>query len=206
MANRCYTIYKIQGTEKAVKELFTAIVSLQTAVYGLEHVLDELKTTMSKRLWLGDLAAQFGIDCEGNDIHCRGHIYKAEYEPSENLLTVETITAWVGCNYLFYIINKVLGGELSISHRECEERTELFRVHDEGGFFPEECIVYGIGKRFKGLYYVYFDTIEAAIHEWCSRMGVERGDKSEEEMVEYINKYDYTDEGNYFHLYKITVV
>jgi hypothetical protein len=155
---------------------------------------------------LGDLAAHFGIDCEENDIHCRGHIYTAGYEPSENLLTIETVTAWVGCNYLFYIINEVLGGELSISHREWEEGTELFRVHDEGGFFPEECIVYGIGKRFKGLYYVYFDTIEAAIHEWCSRMGVERGDKSEEEMVEYINKYVYADKDDYFHIYKITVI
>lgn len=228
MANHCYTTYKILGTEKAVKDLFTTIEALQTTVkgleeccdpaflesilkaHGLENVFEDLKTQTTIRLWLGNLAEHYGINCEEREIYCRGHIRSVKYETIENedkhLLTVGTDTAWEGCSPLFYAINEVLGNELSISFREWEWGTEHFCVHDEGGFFPEECVVLAFGGPFEELNYVYFDTIEAAIHEWCFRMGLERGCKSKEEMVDYIHNYVYKDEGAYFVIFDIDIV
>ena len=228
MANHCFTTYKILGTEKAVKDLFTTIEALQTTVkgldecsdsdflesilktHGLENVFEDLKTQTTIRLWLGDLAEHYGINCEEREINDRGHICFVKYETIEkedkHLLTVKTDTAWIGCSSLFNAINEVLGDELSISYREWEWGTEYFCVHDEGGFFPEECIALGLGKPFEELYYAYFDTIEAAIHEWCFRMGVERGCKSQEEMVDYIHNYVYKDEDTYFVIYEIYIV
>ena len=226
MANHCFTTYKIQGTEKAVKDLFTTISSLQTTIKGLEECCDpdsleavlkanglenlfeRFKTQEAIRLWLGDLAEHYGINCEERQIYFRGHICYVKYETIEkedkHLLTVETDTAWEGCHSLFNAINEVLGNELSISFRECEWMTEHFCVHDEGGFFPQKCVA--TIKDGCYLRYVYFDTIKAAIHEWCSMMGVERGDKSEEEMVENINNYVYTEGDNYFFIHEITFV
>ena len=49
-----------------------------------------------------------------------------------------------------------------------------------------------------------FDTIEDAIQEWCSKMGVERGDKSEDEMMDYIHEYEYEDLDTYFYINNFT--
>ena len=46
--------------------------------------------------------------------------------------------------------------------------------------------------------------IEDAIQEWCSKMGVERGDKSEDEMMDYIHEYEYEDLDTYFYINKFT--
>ena len=175
---------------------------------GLVKEFEKLKAQTRSVLFLGDLAEHYGINCEERKIYCRGHIHSVKYETIEkedkHLLTVETDTAWEGCHSLFNAINEVLGNELSISFREYEPMTEYFCIHDEGGFFPQKCVASindGCCLR-----YVYFDTIKAAIHQWCSMMGVERGDKSEEEMVEYINNYVYTEGDNYFFIHEITFV
>lgn len=228
MANHCYTTYKIIGTEKAVKDLFTTIEALQTTFKGLEGYPDpdfieaiykanglvkefeKLKAQTRSVLFLGDLAEHYGINCEERKIYCRGHIHSVKYETIEkedkHLLAVETDTAWEGCHSLFNAINEVLGNELSISFREYEPMTNYFCIHDEGGFFPERCVVLAFGEPFEELCYAYFNSIEAAIHEWCFRMGVERGDKSEEEMVNYIHNYVYNNENTYFVIYEITIV
>ncbi|MBO7341649.1 MAG: ATP-binding cassette domain-containing protein, partial [Clostridia bacterium] len=66
---------------------------------------------------------------------------------------------------------------------EKEPDSGIFRIHDEGEFFTEKCCVFSSGDPFENLYYSDFDSIEDAIQEWCSKMGVERDEKSEEEMI-----------------------
>lgn len=77
-------------------------------------------------------------------------------------------------------------------------------VHDEGEFFTEDCCVSCSGDPFDDLCDEAFDTIEDAIQEWCSKMGVERGDKSEDEMMDYIHEYEYEDLDTYFYINKFT--
>ena len=189
MANHCYTIYKITGSQQAVKKLWDTLVSMDVN---------------TKCVWLSDLAEHYGIDYENRQISVRGCIFYAEYEEGENLLTLRTRTAWAGCHKFFWAVNEVLGYEMSISFREKEPDSGIFRIHDEGEFFTQKCCVYSFGDPFDDLYYDDFDSIEDAIQEWCSKMGVERGDKSEEEMIDHINEYDEMD--SYFEICKYTIV
>ena len=190
MANHCYTTYKITGSHKAVKNLWDTLVSM-----GVN----------TECVSLSDLAEHYGIDYQSRQISVRGGLFFAEYESGENLLTFRTRTAWAGCHELFWSVNEVLGNEMSISYREKEPDSGIFRIHDEGGFFTEKCCVFSYGDPFENLYYSDFDSIESAIQEWCSKMGVERGDKSEEEMLDYINRYDYEGLDSYFDITKYTI-
>lgn len=191
MANHCYTIYKITGSEKAVKNLWDTLVSM-----GVN----------AECVSLSDLAEHYGIDYENRQISVRGCIFSAEYDESENLLTLRTRTAWLGCHKFFWALNVVLGDEMSISYREKEPDSGIFRIHDEGEFFAEKCCVFSSGDPFENLYYSDFDSIESAIQEWCSKMGVERDDKLEEEMMDYINGYEYDGMDAYFNIQKYTIV
>ena len=191
MANHCYTTYKITGSQKAVKKLWDTLVSM------------DVKT---KEVWLADLSEHYGIDYENRQISVRGCILCAEYEEGENLLTLRTRTAWAGCHKFFWAVNEVLGYEMSISFREKEPDSGIFRIHDEGEFFAKICCVFSFGDPFDELYFYDFNIIEDAIQEWCSKMGVERGDKSEEEMIDYINGYEYDEKGSYFEICKYTIV
>ena len=190
MANHCYTIYKITGSEKAVKNLWDTLVSM-----GVN----------AECVSLSDLAEHYGIDYQSRQISVRGCIFYAEYESGENLLTLRTRTAWLGCHKFFWALNVVLGDEMSISYWEKEISAGVFCIHDEGEFFTSKCCVYSYGDPFEHLLYVDFDSIEDAIQEWCSKMGVERDDKSEEEMIDYINGYDYGEMDSYFEIQKYII-
>ena len=190
MANHCYTTYKITGSQKAVKNLWDTLVSM-----GIN----------TESVSLSDLAEHYGIDYQSRQISVRGELFFAEYESSENLLTLKTMTAWLGCHKFFWALNEVLGDEMSISYFEKEISAGVFCIHDEGEFFTAKCCVYSNGDPFDHLLYVNFDSIEDAIQEWCSKMGVERGDKTEEEMIDYINGYDYGEMDSYFEIQKYII-
>lgn len=188
MANLCNTTYKVTGTEKAVKDLWNALQSM------------DINT---KDIWLGELAEHYGIDYESRGVKVRGHIYFGEFEEDSDhfLLTFETETAWTACNDLFEAINETLNEELSISYREIECGCDIFSVHDEGCFFPEECCVSSAGEPFEESCEEAFDTIEDAINLWCNLTGVEQQGKSQEEMMDFINEYEYDDEDVYFYIH-----
>ena len=189
MANLCNTTYKVTGTEKAVKDLWNTLQSMNVN---------------TKDIWLDELAVHYGIDYEGRGIKVRGHIYFGEFEEDDNykLLTFETETAWTACNDLFVAINEALNAELSISYREIECGCNLFYVHDEQGFFPEECCVSSSGEPFEDACEDVFDSCQDAIAEWCKKTGVPQGDRTEDEMVEFINGYEYDDEDTYYYINK----
>ena len=106
MANLASTLYRIDGTRKAVKSLWKTLQSLEVN---------------KKDIWLDDLAQHYGIDYEAKHISVRGHIYWAEYteDKAEDFyhISIETETAWDACNELFEEINHCLDDELSISYR-----------------------------------------------------------------------------------------
>lgn len=188
MANLCNTTYKVTGTEKAVKNLWNALQSM------------DINT---KDIWLDKLAEHYGIDYEGRGIKVRGHIYFGKFEEDDDhfLLTFETETAWTACNDLFEAINEALNEELSISYREVECGCDIYSVHDEGYYFPEECCVSSAGEPFEESCEEAFDTIEDAINLWCNLTGVELQGMSQEEMMDFINEYEYDDEDTYFYIH-----
>ena len=193
MANQATTTYKVTGTRKAVSDLWNTLQSMNVN---------------TKNIWLDDLAKFYGIDYEAKHISVRGHIYWAEYEEDEEndnyLLSLCTETAWDACNDLFEEINHLLWDELSISYRVCECGCEVYYVHDEGNYFPEEACVSSYGEPFEDACDDVYDTIADAIKEWCSKMNIEQGERTDEEMMDFINEYDYEDDETYFYIRTFT--
>ena len=191
MANQATTTYKVTGTRKAVSDLWNTLQKMNVN---------------TKNIWLDDLAKYYGIDYEAKHISVRGHIYWAEYEEDEDhvLLSFETETAWDACNNLFEEINHLLWDELSISYRVCECGCEVYYVHDEGNYFPEEACVSSYGEPFEDACDDVYETIADAIKEWCSKMNIEQGERTDEEMMDFINEYDYEDDETYFYIRTFT--
>ena len=191
MANQATTTYKVTGTRKAVSDLWNTLQKMNVN---------------TKNIWLDDLAKYYGIDYEAKHISVRGHIYWAEYEEDEDhvLLSFETETAWDACNNLFEEINHLLWDELSISYRVCECGCEVYYVHDEGNYFPEEACVSSYGEPFEDACDDVYETIADAIKEWCSKMNIEQGERTDEEMMDFINEYEYEDDETYFYIRAFT--
>lgn len=193
MANTCDTSYKVIGSPKAVKKLW--------------NTLQEMEVN-SKNVYLYELAERYGIDYEKKGISVRGFIYWAEFEEKESddycLLSFDTETAWSACDLFFDELNKALGGELSISYREIEPGCDIYFVHDECGWFPEECCVSSSGEPFEESCSDVFSTVKDAINEWCTKMNIEQGELTDAEMLEYISEYDYDDLDTYFYINEFT--
>lgn len=193
MANTCDTSYKVIGSPKAVKKLW--------------NTLQEMEVN-SKNIYLYELAERYGIDYKKKGISVRGFIYWAEFEEKESddycLLSFDTETAWSACDLFFDELNKVLGGELSISYREIEPGCDIYFVHDECGWFPEECCVSSSGEPFEESCGDVFSTVKDAINEWCTKMNIEQGERTDAEMLEYISEYDYDDLDTYFYINEFT--
>ena len=193
MANQATTTYKVTGTRKAVSDLWNTLQKMNVN---------------TKNIWLDELAKYYGIDYEAKHISVRGHIYWAEYEEDEEydnyLLSFCTETAWDACNDLFEEINHLLWDELEISYRVVECGCEVYYVHDEGNYFPEEACVSSYGEPFEDACDDVYDTIADAIKEWCSKMNIEQGERTDEEMMDFINEYDYEDDETYFYIRTFT--
>ena len=193
MANTCDTSYKVIGSPKAVKKLW--------------NTLQEMEVN-SKNVYLYELAERYGIDYEKKGVSVRGFIYWAEFEEKESddycLLSFDTETAWSACDLFFDELNKALGGELSISYREIESGCDIYFVHDECGWFPEECCVSSSGEPFEESCGDVFSTVKDAINEWCTKMNIEQGERTDAEMLEYISEYEYDDLDTYFYINEFT--
>lgn len=157
-----------------------------------------------KNIWLGDLANHYGIDYKAKGFSVRGEIYWAEYEEYSDyaLLSFDTETAWAACNDFFDALNEKFDGAFSISYREIECGWGIFCVHDEGEHFPEECCVSAYGEPFEAMNEEPFDTVADAIEVWCEKTGIKRGERSDEEMLDYIAQYEYEDDETFFFINK----
>lgn len=58
-------------------------------------------------------------------------------------------------------------------------------------FFPEECCVSSYGEPFEDASDDIYATIEDAIKEWCTKTGIEQGERTNEQMIDYMNAVDY---------------
>ena len=69
-----------------------------------------------------------------------------------------------------------------------------------GAKVKEECCVSSNGKPFEDAYDDVYDTVKDAINEWVSKTGIEQGERTEEQMVDFINEYEYENEETYFYI------
>lgn len=194
MSNICDTVYKVTGSRKAVKNLWDTLQAMEVN---------------SRNVHLCEVAEHYGINYEEKGISVRGHIYWAEYEKDEEndyaLLSFDTESAWSSCDLLFEEVNKALDNELSISWREVEPGCDIFFTHDENDYFPEECYVTASGELFEDCEDAY-STIGDAIKMWCEKTGISQNGRTEQEMMDFINDYEYEDEDAYFYINVIQFV
>lgn len=104
----------------------------------------------------------------------------------------------------YFEINRLLDDELSISYRCCECGCEVYYTHDEGDYFPEECCVSASGEPFEDCCDDVYGTIGEAIKEWTSKTGIEQGERTDEQMMDFINEYEYEDDDTYFYIRTFT--
>jgi hypothetical protein len=183
MANICSTEYKISGETKYV-EMFH---NLLNHLGAYQHSLP-----LNKLSEYFNLNQKFG-----------GHIVDVSFDKNEKILTIRTETPWRGQHLLFHIINILYGEHFYISYREIEEGCEVFNVYNEDYmFYDEECVVYANGELFDYFWEEYFDTIDDAISYWCEKMNFDNTTKTADEMINYINNYQYDEEETYFRIYE----
>lgn len=84
----------------------------------------------------------------------------------------------------------------------CECGCEVFYVHDEGSYFPEECCVSSYGEPFDDACEDVYNTVEDAINEWCSKMNIDKGNRTKEEMLTFIGEYEYDNDETYYYIYE----
>ena len=185
MANQATTLYRITSdTPKVVIDFWNTLQNMNVN---------------NTNIWLGDLAKHYGIDFEARHISVRGLIYWAEYNEEDNILSIETESAW-DRSELIEEINKDLGYVLSVSFRVIECGCEVYYIHDEGNYFPEECCVSSSGEPFEDACDDVYDSVADAIKEWCDKMGIEQGERTDEEMMDFINEYEYDNDETYFYI------
>ena len=49
-----------------------------------------------------------------------------------------------------------------------------------------------------------YTTLKDAINDWCEKMNIEQGKRTDEEMMNFINEYEYDDDDTYFHIRQFT--
>ena len=49
-----------------------------------------------------------------------------------------------------------------------------------------------------------YTTLKDAINEWCVKMNIDQGERTDEEMMDFINEYDYEDDETYFYIRTFT--
>ncbi len=189
MANLATTTYKICSDNMA-------------AVHDLHEKLQQLDKK-GYNIRLCELAELYGIDYEKERISVRGSVYFFELSDLDNVLTIDTETAWTACDELFNAINEKLDGQLSISYREIEVGCEVLCVHDEQDFFPEQVLVSCYGQVFEDGFEEPYDTASDAIDYWVEKMNFDRGQRSDKEMLEIIEEYEYPEGDDcYFYIYE----
>lgn len=190
MANICFTTYKITGIDGNCNAYDTLV-----------NALANLKDT--RHPWLGTLAKELGMDYESKGYMMRGNIIVRHEEDSPwdngRVLTLEVASAWSPNDEFFNDINETLGNQLSISWRAEEPGCEIYWVHDEQGFFDGDNIYADGCGEFESF---YFNSLTEAVNYWCEVMQYDRGDKTDVDMLNIIENWEYEDEDSYFYIHE----
>ena len=185
MANTCFTTYRIVPSN-VNKDAFNKLI-------------DALSKFADWQIHLGDLADELGVEWRNKGYSVRGKI--VYWKERQGVIFMDVESAWSACDDLFEDINKTLSKGLSISYREEEPGCDIFYIHDERGFFPDNYFVDAYGGDFECS---YFETLEEVIDYWCKCMKCGRGDKTDEQMRAIIEEWEYDDDDTFFFIHEFT--
>ena len=132
MPNWCFTTYKCVGD---VKE----ILDLNNKLMELDNMKEPLLPNGFGNLWLGCLVKILGGDAE--KVYCRGDITEFSYNEEDDVLTIDTQTAWNEMEEVRFFLKKVYPS-LEIYYYEEEPGCEIYQTNDRHGrFFPQRFIL-----------------------------------------------------------------
>ncbi len=150
---------------------------------------------------LQTLLNELGIDYKGRNISVRGSIYYHEQDEEVNVLTICTESAWTPTVELFDAIAELFGeDEVSVSYMAVEVGCEVFQIRDCGEFFPYDCLVSYSGEPFGDGAEEPYESVYDAINFFCEQMHIDRDGRSDEEMRQFIEDYEFPDD-TFFYIY-----
>ena len=155
----------------------------------------------AKDLWLGDLAKHYDIDCAALGIDVRGWVI--DYYEEDGVITLDVDSKWSPNEELFLAINDKLDSQFSVSWKAEESGCGIFWIHDEGEYFPERYFVDCDG--FDDCECDYFETAKEVVDYWCKLTGNKRDGKTDEEMLEMIEDWEYEDDDKFFVVHEFDV-
>ena len=132
MPNWSFNTYKCVGD---IKE----ILDLNNKLMELDNMKEPLEPNGFGNLWLGCLVKILGGDAE--KVYCRGDITEFSYNEEDDVLTIDTQTAWNEMEEVRFFLKKVYPS-LEIYYYEEEPGCEIYQTNDRHGyFFPQRYIL-----------------------------------------------------------------
>ncbi len=188
MSNICDSTFKICScSAEPVQKIYNAI--------------QKLDANKRWNISLADLADELGIDYKQRNISVRGSIYYHEQDEEVNVLTICTESAWTPTVELFDAIAEQFGeDEVSVSYMAVEVGCEVFQIRDCGEFFPYDCLVSYSGEPFGDGAEEPYESVYDAINFFCEQMHIDRDGRSDEEMRQFIEEYEFPDD-TFFYIY-----
>jgi hypothetical protein len=138
----------------------------------------------------------------GNNLfNVSGYFVDLGYTDDAIILSVDEENIWESCFDDLKELNETeFNNELIISMRVIDESYKDFFIHDDFGFFTEDVVISSSGI-FEDNFCEPF-SVKDAIMMWCDIMDKEQGNRTDDEMISYINNYDYDDEDDTLKIYK----
>lgn len=136
-----------------------------------------------------------------NFFHVGNYFVDLDYTDDAIILSVDEENIFESCFDDLKELNETeFNNELIISMRVIDESYEDFLIHDDVDFFTEDAVISSSGI-FEDNFCEPF-SVKDAIMMWCDIMDKEQGNRTDDEMISYINNYDYDDEDDALKIYK----
>lgn len=136
-----------------------------------------------------------------NFFHVGNYFVDLSYTDDAIILSVDEENIFESCFDDLKEMNETkFNNELIISMRVIDDSYRDFLIHDDADFFTEDVVVSSSGI-FEDNFCEPF-SVKDAIMMWCDIMDKEQGNRTDDEMISYINNYDYDDEDDALKIYK----
>lgn len=160
-------------------------------IKGTKSQLDEIENKVSLN----------NTTSGNNFFHVGGYFVDLGYTDDAIILSVDEENIWESCFDDLKEMNETeFNNELIISMRVIDDSYRDFFIHDDVDFFTEDVVVSSSGI-FEDNFCEPF-SVKDAIMMWCDIMDKEQGNRTDDEMISYINNYDYDDEDDALKIYK----
>lgn len=138
----------------------------------------------------------------GNNLfHVGNYFVDLGYTDDAIILSVDEENIYESCFDDLKELNETeFNNELIISMRVIDDSYKDFLIHDDVDFFTEDVVISSSGI-FEDNFCEPF-SVKDAIMMWCDIMDKEQGNRTDDEMISYINNYDYDDEDDALKIYK----